>query len=499
MKKIMLVLCIATLGMYACGGGSSSSSDTDTPAAVSKQGRFIDSAVEGLTYKTITHTGTTDVNGTFNYEEGETISFSVGSTMLGSVTASPLITPIDLVQGAINETHPQVSNIIIFLQTIDTDQNPQNGITIPTTTIQFLEGRAIDFATDSTAFLQQTALTAFLDTINSTATDVNDKLMVTEDRALTHMRQTMAELWQSNPDLTMEQDIRAGLGILLSIAAEGAGESDTTQFMEMLSQNIDTVLLQGSLAGCPEIKVTPFPIFPLASQNEITISLDFKDGCTAQNGATMKGTTIIKITNIDADDLSDISADYVCQFENITQNGMPLLHGTVSGILSAVMNATGEITDFSTGISFDDLTAGQQKVTGGVSFAKDSQNPNGDITISFNEFGNENHKISSGTIKISSQDGETTQITISNLETQRGTLNTELAITKSSETGIVVNSMTQARLGPYTLEIKSLTLDHTICPAYPIAGQLIFTRDGISATINFSDKCDGLYNYTENS
>jgi len=107
-----------------------------------REGRFIDSAVQGLTYISGGLTGVTDAKGTFFYEKGQTVTFKLGNIVLGSAStildmdvktlelAPPVLTltPRDLVPEAESDRDPQVTNILRFLQTLDADYNPDNGI-----------------------------------------------------------------------------------------------------------------------------------------------------------------------------------------------------------------------------------------------------------------------------------------------------------------------------------------------------------------------------------
>ncbi len=107
----------------ACGGGGGGSTPATTvPPPVLSSGVFLDSLVEGVTYQSGSNPpGTTDVNGSFNYTPGEPLTFSIGGVVLGTLTdGAPIITPFDF--GAAAE------NIARFLQTLDADGDPSNGI-----------------------------------------------------------------------------------------------------------------------------------------------------------------------------------------------------------------------------------------------------------------------------------------------------------------------------------------------------------------------------------
>jgi hypothetical protein len=119
------------LMLSACGGGGGSSTSAgDTPVAAATQtGTFVDSAVAGLSYTTSSGmSGVTDAAGHFTFKEGDTVTFSLAGVALGSTTGAGFITPAHLANG--EDTH-KFSNLLILLQSLDTDGNPDNGITLP--------------------------------------------------------------------------------------------------------------------------------------------------------------------------------------------------------------------------------------------------------------------------------------------------------------------------------------------------------------------------------
>lgn len=138
--------------LTSCGGGGSSSNPDNNTANTVLSGRFIDSAVEGIRYQTATRSGTTDATGSFQFLYGETVSFFVGDIPLGSALGSARITPIDLVAGAFDTSNQQVVNIIRFLQSLDGDGNPENGIQISSDIVNLAGGQTLDFSLDTAAF-----------------------------------------------------------------------------------------------------------------------------------------------------------------------------------------------------------------------------------------------------------------------------------------------------------------------------------------------------------
>lgn len=108
------------------------------------QGKFID-AIAGLRYASGSQSGFTDAIGAFNCKTGSSISFYVGDILIGTAVCSALISPVDMVPGATDETHPTVSNIFAFLQTIDDDNDLKNGITITQAVRDAATSQSLDF------------------------------------------------------------------------------------------------------------------------------------------------------------------------------------------------------------------------------------------------------------------------------------------------------------------------------------------------------------------
>lgn len=184
-----LLLCSLALSITACGSSDSSSNGTtNTPESNTGNsttrilsGRLVDSAVSGMRYETATRDGTTDANGTFEYLANEDITFSLGDITLPTVPAASLITPLDLFSTT-NIGDPNVINLARLLQTLDTDGNANNGITISDSAIASATGLAIDFsASDFDAAVSN--LVANAGSTNSTLID--------GEPALDHLQETL--------------------------------------------------------------------------------------------------------------------------------------------------------------------------------------------------------------------------------------------------------------------------------------------------------------------
>jgi len=125
--------------------------NTNTNTKTILSGRFIDSAVEGVHFETPTQSGLTGANGTFKYISGETVSFSIGDILLGTSRGLTRLTPMSFVPGS-NSSNPQVVNILRFVQSLDEDNNPDNGIRIPDPVTIRAFGQNIDFSLSTADF-----------------------------------------------------------------------------------------------------------------------------------------------------------------------------------------------------------------------------------------------------------------------------------------------------------------------------------------------------------
>lgn len=112
-------LAFGTLAPASCEGGS-----TNTLT-----GRFLDSAVEGLEYETATQKGKTNANGEFKYLEGEIVTFKIYGVPIGAISGTPIVTPVSIapITGATDFS----LNVLRFLQSVDSDNNLNNGIKLP--------------------------------------------------------------------------------------------------------------------------------------------------------------------------------------------------------------------------------------------------------------------------------------------------------------------------------------------------------------------------------
>jgi len=144
---IYLLSGISMLGLASCGGGGGGAGVATGPGVAS--GIFLDAPVQGLSYTSGATTGTTGADGSFSYEIGQPVTFALGGVIIGTATptstTTAVITPVDMVAGATNTTNAAVQQIGVFLQTLDSDGNPANGIQISAATVLAAAGQTVDF------------------------------------------------------------------------------------------------------------------------------------------------------------------------------------------------------------------------------------------------------------------------------------------------------------------------------------------------------------------
>ncbi len=140
---------LLALTVFACGGDGDGGGGGTQPPPVSPTtatGVFKDSNVAGLDFQSGGQSGVTNSAGEFSFEVGEQVSFSVGSLSVGTGPAKAIMTPLDLVAGG-TTADPQVQNIARFLQLLDANGAPEDGIDISAAVRTLAENwNGVDFA-----------------------------------------------------------------------------------------------------------------------------------------------------------------------------------------------------------------------------------------------------------------------------------------------------------------------------------------------------------------
>ena len=188
--KITLISA-ALLSLYACGGGTSSSNDSDKGAQkqppVSQTGVFLDSPIVNIGYKTETLEGVTNSLGEYNYIEGETVTFFIGDLELPSAPATGVVTPLELA-GTNDTANSVVVNILRLLQTLDQDGEPDNGITITDTAKN--TATQVDFSQSESDFESSAAVTTLIMNAGQESTMTS---LVPASEAIAHFEESLTD------------------------------------------------------------------------------------------------------------------------------------------------------------------------------------------------------------------------------------------------------------------------------------------------------------------
>lgn len=272
MKFLHLLTAVSLCGLTACGGGGGGGSPV---ASTTSTGVFLDSVVEGISYRTATISGKTNSSGEFRYVVGETIIFSIGSIDLPSVKANSTITPLEIANTT-DVNHQIVSNILVLLQSLDVDGNPSNGIKI-TDTAHAAATTAVDFNVAPTIFRANTAITALVTNSGSTNTS-----LVTVAAATSHFQTTLgAANVAPVANAGQNQNVLTATKVTLDGSASSDANNDALTYSWALTSRP-----AGSSASLSETTATK-PYFTPDVNGSYVFSLLVSDGKLTSTASTV--------------------------------------------------------------------------------------------------------------------------------------------------------------------------------------------------------------------
>jgi len=230
---LTLILTISILPI-GCGGGGGNGDNNDVNPTAS-EGVFLDSPVAGIDYKTATQSGVTDENGIFQYITGEIVTFSIGNLELGSAIGQSILTPIDLVSGAIDESDSTVTNICKLIQALDEDGNLSNGINITNSIKAVVSDANLDFSLSTPNFDNDQNVQDVIESLNDAGvfTDIGLRDLPSDEEAQNHIADTLYDLratiddyigtWDGNCTLVLDESGTITANQLFTINADGTG------------------------------------------------------------------------------------------------------------------------------------------------------------------------------------------------------------------------------------------------------------------------------------
>lgn len=182
----------SSVSSSAASSSSVSSSATSSSSSVAAQtGVFVDSAVAGIRYETAPSglSGYTSPTGQYQYVEGDTVEFSIGDLVLPAVQAKGVVTPVDIAMSADEANAERIKvNIAALLQSLDTDGNPDNGISIDYEAASTVAA-AVNFNQSYADFAASSAVTTLVANSGSTTTT-----LVSESAAKEHLDGSLSKL-----------------------------------------------------------------------------------------------------------------------------------------------------------------------------------------------------------------------------------------------------------------------------------------------------------------
>lgn len=261
------ILAVAGGVAAAAGGGGSGGNSAPAAASTPLTATLVDSLVNGVSYTTSSGlhgvTGDAGSFGSFHYNAGDTVTFKVGAATIGTykMNADGIVTLQDIVGvDPSNTTDTKLVSIAQFLQSLDTDNNPANGIVINQT----------EAAKITTAINVQTATVQELTTAIQQADATNT--LVSSTDAMTHLDVVANDTTPPTAAITLSDTVLnsgeiATVTITFSEAVVGFNNADVTV------QNGTLGTLHTTDSGVTwTATFTPTANLPLSSTNVITLA-----------------------------------------------------------------------------------------------------------------------------------------------------------------------------------------------------------------------------------
>jgi hypothetical protein len=153
----LLLSGLFTLSLTACDSQlETTSKSSTTPKEGPGTGILANAAIEGVSYAASSGaSGITNASGHFNFNYGDRVKFRIGQLNLGEVPGAALVTPIELASGNRNK----LQNLLILFQSLDADNDPKNGISIPKAAATALDA-SLNLEADPEAFVNSPMLNA---------------------------------------------------------------------------------------------------------------------------------------------------------------------------------------------------------------------------------------------------------------------------------------------------------------------------------------------------
>jgi len=188
------VVLFLVIQLAACGGGGDDSGSNSSPPPVvvdpvpdGSTGILLDSPIEGIKYESSTHSGITNLSGEFTFNPSENVSFYIGDVLIAEISPENIVTPLLLMSDS-DPKSEVVLNFIRLIQTLDDDNNPDNGIKITSDIAQKVTtsvgSGTLNFQVTNDEFENSTIVQNIL-------TSTENSVLVSKESAYAHLIQSL--------------------------------------------------------------------------------------------------------------------------------------------------------------------------------------------------------------------------------------------------------------------------------------------------------------------
>ena len=223
--------------LTGCGGGSSSPKETSQPQVTLEKGYYVDSGIVGVNYTCGSHSGVTGEGGVFEFEQGDSCTFSIGGVTIRTVSSANLHNNVYILEDKLPDAR--------VLQTLDVDGNATNGLEIPKGAAECVN---TVFGSNIPDPVTDTDITA-LHTCMASNISGYTGVAVSEDDARKHINQTIAQF----APVAIEQNLTTPEDTPKNIILSATDPND-----DSLTYSVIDNPMHGTLSGtAPNLIYTP--------------------------------------------------------------------------------------------------------------------------------------------------------------------------------------------------------------------------------------------------
>ena len=316
LRLTLLFFIFATLN--ACGGGGGGGGGGGSGSSSSSlSGIFVDSPVVGINYSTASGAGITDSSGGYRYLAGESVTFSIGNINLPSVVANSTITPLDIANTT--DINNQVaSNILILLQSLDSDGDPSNGVQI-SAAAHAAATTNLDFNVTPSTFSSNSAVQKVIANSGSKNTSP-----ISQQTAASHFQATLASI---NVAPVANAGLAQNLLTNTNVKLDGSGSFDAnndpiTYFWTISSQPVgSSVQLSDPTSSSPTFTPSVAGVYVVSlvvndgklnsTPSTVTITIGNSNVAPVANAGTAQNVVVGATTSLNGSSSSDANGDSI--------------------------------------------------------------------------------------------------------------------------------------------------------------------------------------------